>query len=72
MQPVTVKVKPIGNVPYTFFGVYIYVAGQWELEGTYTRRIDALIKASYYKKNKQNRNAFTQKVLHRRKYPIVK
>lgn len=68
----TVKVKGMGSVPYTFFGVYIYVAGQWELEGTYNERIEAIISSSYYKKNKQARNAFTQKALHRRKYPIVK
>jgi len=69
MDVVTIKVKPIEN---NRFGVYIYVAGEWELEGTYKDRISANRTAMYFKHNNRAKYAFAKVTLHRRKYPVVR
>tara|TARA_B100000513_G_scaffold192048_1_gene117961 strand:- start:5071 stop:5280 length:210 start_codon:yes stop_codon:yes gene_type:complete len=69
MDVVTIKVKPTDN---NRFAVYIYVAGQWELEKTYKDRATANRVAMYYKQNNRAKYAFATVALHRRKYPIVK
>ena len=69
MDVVTIKVKPTDN---NKFAVYIYVAGQWELENTYKDRAAANRVAMYYKQNNRAKYAFATVTLHRRKYPIVK
>lgn len=53
------------------FALHIYVAGQWELEATYRDNEQAHRVANLYKTNNGLQMLFTQKVLHRRKYPIV-
>ena len=53
------------------FALHIYVAGQWVLEATYRDNEHAQRVANLYKTNNALQRLFTQKALHRRKYPIV-
>jgi hypothetical protein len=52
--------------------LYIWIAGQWALEGHYINTATANHMAKQYKRNKRRLEIFTDMILHRRKYPVAR